>query len=694
MSAPAGIRDEDVRAQLKRILNSRTFTHSERLRRFLRYGVEQAIAGRPESLREYVIGLEVFDRRNDYNPANDPIVRVEARRLRSKLKDYYQSEGQQDPLIIDVPKGSYLPVFQPRLSDAPKQQFSRVPLLIAALVGSAALAGAFWWITRPEASPRLALSRLTSDSGLTTDASISPDGKLIAYASDRGSMGDLNLWVQQVAGGDPIQLTKDEADDHEPSFSPDGAVIVFRSERSPAGVYAVSALGGEARLIARDGQNPQYSPDGKWIAYWVGSRGDEFLPPAGKIYVVPSAGGPSRQLGANFSSAALPVWSPDSSRILFEGAREPLGKPDRGFDWWTVGLLDNTLIRTGAFDVLSRQHVQLPSRRRGAAWVRDRLVFAAISGDSTNLWELPFRGNTARRLTLGSSLETGPSIASNGVIAFSSSAETIDVWSLRINTNRGEMPNWMERVTEASAKSVFPSVSSDGTRVAYLSNKARNPGIWVKNLQTGQDLALGHSSARYPRINHSGTMLAFLEGQTLLVIPAFGGEPTAVCTDCGRPWDWSPDGTRILFVTPGSPSAVGEWSVSSATKQVVLKHEVDDLANPQFSPDGRWMGFHAIRGPTQRQILISRYPPDGNWIAVTGGNGLDRNCAPGHPTEVFYITSPSVTASVAFGRSASIRCPRRRQAPPIPSPISIPPGGRCSNWAMSERSASPLCQRN
>src|SRR5260370_3061661 len=103
MSTPAGLPDEVVQAQLKKILTSRTFAHSERLRRFVRYCVEQALLGRPENLREYAIGLEVFDRRDDYNPASDPIVRVEARRLRSKLNDYYQVEGQHDPLIIDVP---------------------------------------------------------------------------------------------------------------------------------------------------------------------------------------------------------------------------------------------------------------------------------------------------------------------------------------------------------------------------------------------------------------------------------------------------------------------------------------------------------------------------------------------------------------------------------------------------------------
>ena len=628
--------DAVVQAQLKKILISQTFAHSERLRRFLRYCVEQAIQGHPENLREYAIGMEVFDRRVDYQPSSDPIVRVEARRLRSKLKDYYLIEGQQDSLIIDVPKGSYLPSFQPRQ----ERTAPRTRVLIGSVAATAAIFGGVWWIARQEApAPRLTLSRLTSDSGLTTDAAISTDGALIAYASDRGGKGDLDIWVAQVAGGEAIQLTRDPADDRAPSFSPDGTTLLFRSERAPPGVYSVPALGGEAKLIVRDGEDPRFSPDAKWIAYWVGSGGGDFLPPAGKIYAIPARGGAARQLCAGFSSAAFPVWSPDGSQLLFEGTRDPPTKPDRDFDWWTVSINDDTATRTGAFDVLAKRRLRLPQRRRGAAWAGGKLVFAASSGDSTSLWELPLRGKAPQRLTLGASSEIGPSIASNGTIAFSSLAETVDVWSLRINADRGEMASWMERVTEAAAHSVFPSASSDGSRVVYLSSKAQGNGIWIKNLQTRQELALGHPNARYPRISRDGTRVAFLEGRTLFAMPSSGGEATAVCGECGRPWDWSPDGTRILYVEPGSPSAVGELTLASGAKRILLRHDRDDLANPQFSPDGRSIGFHAIRGPAQRQIFISAYPAGANWVAVTDGGGLDRNCAWSPDGSVLYYIS-------------------------------------------------------
>jgi TolB-like protein len=100
-----------IRAQLERILATDMFANAGRISRLLRYVVERTVAGEGDQLKEYVVGTEVFDRGSNYDPRLDSIVRVEARRLRARLDDYYQGPGKDDPIVITMPRGSYVPVF-------------------------------------------------------------------------------------------------------------------------------------------------------------------------------------------------------------------------------------------------------------------------------------------------------------------------------------------------------------------------------------------------------------------------------------------------------------------------------------------------------------------------------------------------------------------------------------------------------
>jgi TolB-like protein/Tfp pilus assembly protein PilF len=113
---PAPERDTDrvVRDQLQRILASTTFQQVDRLKRFLTFIVGEAIEGRRHELKEYVIGVQVFGKEDSFDPRTDPIVRVQARRLRAKLVRYYRDEGRSDEWIIELPKGGYAPTFKRR----------------------------------------------------------------------------------------------------------------------------------------------------------------------------------------------------------------------------------------------------------------------------------------------------------------------------------------------------------------------------------------------------------------------------------------------------------------------------------------------------------------------------------------------------------------------------------------------------
>src|SRR3954471_231194 len=106
--------DDAVREQLDRILSSPTFQQGDKLKRFLKFIVLAAIAGRRHALKEDVIGGQVFGKEETFDPRTDPIVRVQARRLRAKLVRYYSEEGRADEIQIELPKGGYAPVFKQR----------------------------------------------------------------------------------------------------------------------------------------------------------------------------------------------------------------------------------------------------------------------------------------------------------------------------------------------------------------------------------------------------------------------------------------------------------------------------------------------------------------------------------------------------------------------------------------------------
>src|SRR5579863_6019548 len=105
---------EAIQGEVERILASEKFARSKRLRSLLRFTVQQTLQGHADMLKEYVIGTEVLKKPETYDPRRDSLVRVLASRLRVKLKEYYNDGGSEDPLVIEFPKGKYVPRFQRR----------------------------------------------------------------------------------------------------------------------------------------------------------------------------------------------------------------------------------------------------------------------------------------------------------------------------------------------------------------------------------------------------------------------------------------------------------------------------------------------------------------------------------------------------------------------------------------------------
>ncbi|MDQ2947432.1 MAG: hypothetical protein M3Y27_16105 [Acidobacteriota bacterium] len=142
-----------VMSELSRTLGSRYFAKSGRLTAFLRYVVETTLNGKGNEIKEYLIAVDVFGKPESFDPRLDTLVRVQASKLRAKLKEYYGTDGAKDEVIIELPRGSYVPTFQLGASPqtTPSTAVARTPRILTWLAVPAALlvlAGVIWSIYR------------------------------------------------------------------------------------------------------------------------------------------------------------------------------------------------------------------------------------------------------------------------------------------------------------------------------------------------------------------------------------------------------------------------------------------------------------------------------------------------------------------------------------------------------------------
>ena len=506
----------------------------------------------------------------------------------------------------------------------------------ATLVFLAAATYVLWRVSgrpRRPAPGQFKLVQLTKDSGVTWSPALSPDGKFVAYASDRADKENLDLWLQQVAGGGTVRLTTHPASDHSPVFSPDGTRIAFRSDRDGGGIYVMPALGGDsdARLVAAGGQSPRFSPDGRMIAYFEGPQGG-FL--GSTMYIVSASGGLPAQLQPDFSAAAAPVWTPDGKHLIFAGVH-----PKEGGDVWVTALDGGAPVRTGAGAALSTQRIRIVGldalSPRG-----DDLLFSGVLGDSTNLWRLPLSPRTwqvrgpAERLSFGTA-ELGASLAPGGRVVFVSGVRTIRLWSLPADAGRGVSAGTLEPLTKSGAQDTGCDISADGNTIAFRSDRSGSVDIWVKDLRTGKETALTSSPAfeSMPKVSPDGARVAFslFENgmRVLYVVPAAGGLPERVCGDCGPPASWSRDGRKIAYVRIAKPnSEIHLLDLATGRTSPLLQHPGLPLYGGRFSPDGKWISFKSDLDVRRTVVFVAPVRegapvPVQEWVKVTEGHARD-----------------------------------------------------------------------
>lgn len=510
----------------------------------------------------------------------------------------------------------------------------RMKLAVAA--AALALLAALIAATRPRperGDGHRALTRLTADAGLTTDPTVSSDGKLLAYASDRSSEY-LKIWLQRpVPGGEVIQLTDGQYDDHQCVFSPDGTKLAFRSERDGGGIYVVHTLGGaRPLLVAQSGKNPQFSPDGKWIAYWTGGTAIR----GGKVWTVPSTGGPPQLVSAGLASAGTPVWSPDGNYLLMAGQRTIGAHYDDTPDWWVVARSGGTPVRTGAFETFRRAGMRIGNDTiQPTGWTAARILFSAGSAGAVDAWLAAISPGTWRidsppqRLTSITGIATSASAMPDGRVVFASVSNRIHLWALPIDANRGLVAGKPRQLTDSDAAEYWPSASADGTLLAFTSTRSGKQDIWLKDLVTGKESALPlerRGEFEFPKVSPDGKQIAYtaIEQQRHPVYVWAGASklPERVLDDGDWIWTWTPD-ARYLLLKWGPARRVRLFDLSSRRLTEFLEEPGGDVYQPAFSPDGRWIAFMNNSGLLVAPYLGPAPIPKREWIVLTSDGKSD-----------------------------------------------------------------------
>jgi eukaryotic-like serine/threonine-protein kinase len=518
----------------------------------------------------------------------------------------------------------------------------RIIAVVGSLVLLLAASAVAWRIMRP--APRAAgfdAERLTFEGGAGLSPALSPDGKLIAYASNQD--GRFSLYLRQPGGRQAIRLTDHQHNDWYPCFSPNGLKIVYRSERDGGGLYLIDALGGPGGADVRlaDGGNwPSFSPDGSRIAYLVPSAAG----PRARLFLVSSAGGSPRPLqpdidvvrsGGMFEPA---LWSPDGASVLFDGTRAD-DPASRG--WWIAPVAAGAAAR-----LEGAQPVPPWQARLALAWLGHFVYYA--EGEPLNgsrvyrlpLAERPWRvAGPAEMIASTAGIQLTGSISAQGRMGFDSVISTTNVWSAPLGTDR-RASGQLTRVTADGTAKRNVSVSADGLKLTYGtygSPGQANVDVRIRNVTTGQESLIA-GSGKWPFVDpvlaRDGSKVAYADAPDRDVVwyVANASETSgrAVCESCrvlGFSGDdavlvasknrlqrqplaggnvstladvpslldvaLSPDGSRIAFTQGRSDGSVALYLADIATtladprSWALVAEDRNLLLAPAWSPDGR-----------------------------------------------------------------------------------------------------------
>ncbi len=485
---------------------------------------------------------------------------------------------------------------------APRPSRSRRGVVVAAaLTAAAAAALATLWIAgrlRPPA-PAAPVVRPLTDSGRDWYPAASPDGKLVAFVSDRD--GRPRIWLKQLPGGDETALTS--GPDDRPRFYPDGSSVLFvRREPDGTSLYRVSVLGGEPRRVVADAYDGAWSPDGSRIAF------TRQIQDGGKrswvLYAASADGSEPKELYR--TSQGLfdwPVWSPDGKEIVCYP--RVVGSSSGN---WPLIVVDAS---GGGNREVGAEGAQI---RAPAVWSgRGELIFARATGVAG----LDASPVDVRRLDLGSNREAQVFWSPNRIMALDvlgSGKLVFDVNSSRFNLHEtalagGRAAGWLTRGPGMNRQ---PRYSPDGASILFSALKGGNLDIWSLELASGALRRLTDSPAADfdPALTPDGKELIWSSDRSghfeIWMAKADGTGARQVSHDGNDAENATatPDG-RWLAYSSGNPKLLGIWKIrTDGTEAKQLTSGLVDW--PEVSPDGRYIAYLSGRFTPQRAIRVLR----------------------------------------------------------------------------------------
>jgi Tol biopolymer transport system component len=552
--------------------------------RFLRFVVETTLDGRRESLKEYVIAIEVFEKAAAYDPQADSTVRTEASKLRSRLARYYETAGREDPLVITIPKGSYAPLFEERNGDTSaippdtsslivaQEKFPWLKASAMVLAAGLVVTALIIWRLRSPASPAPQLVPLTSYAGLEEQPSLSADGSHVAFR------WKAHIYVKAVGSESLLQVTKAPGADSWPAWSPDGSQIAFVRNNE---VFLVSALGGPDRKVAESSGRVAWLPDGS--ALLVHQKTSAFG--AQSIFRVSLATGQKERLTfpPDISDGDVGMGvSPDGRTIAF-CRRES----DQGCNIF--------LIPSGGGEArrLTDDHKALP----GLAWTADsrEIVFAANRTGRYQLWRAATDPSLAgSRLVEGAGDDArAPTISRTAKLVYQRYSRNFDIQQVEIAGPPGTAAHRLGQSTRLIASTQMdatPAWSPDQSKIAFVSNRSGSHELWVCDADGNNPLrltSLGSPGVIYPR--------------------------------------WSPDGQHLIFSSLTGPDGNFEGYTIGArggATQRINAAGRHTMAHPVFSHDGRWIYF--LPGARDGAVEAFRMPAEGGGALQITRHGAFR----------------------------------------------------------------------